>query len=273
MAIALTGLEKAGLLVAACAGLGAFLRWFERVNLYHPGRILDELPGSAGLAWEEARFASEDGTRLHGWVIRGRAEPRRGRVLFFHGNAGNISHRLGKAALLAQEGLEVFLFDYRGYGLSGGSPGEKGLYLDGRAARRFLGSRGPEGVAYYGESLGCAVALQTALDFPPEALVLDAAFTSVPDMARVLFPGLPLGWLLRERYDNLAKVPGLRCPLLAVHSRGDELVPFSMGRALFEAAPGPKRFLESRGGHNDGFLETPLWSREIADFIFESRGP
>lgn len=238
-------------LAAALFWLG--LRWFERVQLYIPDTRLDVHPGSYGLPYETARFTAADGVRLHGWLIPGEADG--AVVLLTHGNAGNISNRVEKARLLHRLGASVFLFDYRGYGESLGRPTELGLYRDAEAAYAWLRRRTGSDMIFYGESLGCGVAVELALRHPPRTLVLESPFTSVVDMARRVFPFLPASLLVRDRFDNLAKLPQVRAPLVILHSPDDEIVPFAMGRRLFEAAAAPKAFVELRGGHNDGFLQ------------------
>jgi len=253
-------LEKVGtasnlvycLLAATLFWLG--LRWFERVQLYIPDSRLDVHPGSYGLPYETARFTASDGASLHGWLIHGRIGAPV--VLLMHGNAGNISNRVEKARLLHGLGASVFLFDYRGYGESRGRPTEAGLYLDAEAAYAWLLRRTAAAeIVFYGESLGCGVAVELALKHPPEALVLESPFTSVVDMAKVVFPFLPASLLVRERYDTIAKIGGIRTRLLIMSSPDDEVVPFAMGQALFAAAPEPKAFVKLRGSHNDGFLQ------------------
>jgi hypothetical protein len=230
---------------------------FETRLIYFPFRRLEVTPRDLGLRFEEARLVAEDGTALHGWFLP--VEGSRYTILVCHGNAGNISHRLDRALLMhAKLKTDVFLFDYRGYGLSEGAPDEQGTYRDARAALRYLiTGRGIDraNLIVFGESLGAAVALQLALEEPARALVLEAPFTSIGDMARSAFPFLPLGRLLRTRYDNLAKVGGLRMPLLILHGDRDNTVPFAQGRRLFEAAPEPKQFFAIPGAsHNDTYV-------------------
>jgi len=229
----------------------------EKRLIYFPFRDLEVTPKELGLRYEEARLVAEDGVTLHGWFLP--IEGSRFTVLICHGNAGNISHRLDRAMLMhAKLKTDVFLFDYRGYGLSEGTPDEQGTYRDARAAHRYLSTaRGipPGNLIIFGESLGAAVALQLALEVPARALVLEAPFTSVADMARSVLPFLPIGRLLRTHYDNLAKIGGLRMPLLILHGERDTTVPFAQGRRLFEAAPEPKRFFAIPGaGHNDTYF-------------------
>jgi fermentation-respiration switch protein FrsA (DUF1100 family) len=230
---------------------------FETSFIYFPSRSLEVTPADFGLAFEEVHLAAEDGVKIHAWLLPHPSS--RFTILFAHGNAGNISHRLDRARLLGRRlSAEVFLFDYRGYGRSEGRPDEQGTYRDARAAHRHLTETrgvGPDRLVLFGESLGSAVALDLALEGAARALVLESPFTSIPDMARLVLPFLPLSPFLRTRYDNLAKVGGLKIPLLVMHGDRDEVVPFAQGRRVFEAAPEPKRFHRIVGaGHNDTYL-------------------
>jgi len=217
--------------------------------LYFPSRAVPAAQGP----FEDRWFEAADGTRLHGWWLAARA-PAPGHVLLCHGNAGNIADRVTHASLLAAAGLDVLLFDYRGYGRSAGRPDEAGTYLDARAARAAL-LREPgvsaERVLYLGESLGAAVALELALEHPPIGLVLQSAFTSVRDMARLHYPLVP-GGLVPDAYPSLRSIRNLRAPLLVMHGERDEIVPAEHGRALYDAAPDPKRLrILPHVGHND----------------------
>lgn len=222
--------------------------------LYFPSRRHDATPARLGLHGEDVEISTEDGERLHGWWIPAAAGVRRGHVVHFHGNAGNVSHRLPEAAALSGAGFDVLLFDYRGYGRSTGRAHEAGLYRDARAARAAAVRRtgvDPARLFLLGESLGGAVALALALEHPPRGLVLQSTFTSVRDMARVHYPLVP-PFLVPDAYPSRRRVAGLRAPLLIVHGEVDEIVPFAHGRALFAAAPEPKRFHPVAGaGHND----------------------
>lgn len=222
--------------------------------LYFPSRTIVGTPADAGLTFEDVALVTDDGQRLHGWWIE-RQAPARGHVLLCHGNAGNVGDRIAHAAVLTAVGLDVLLFDPRGYGASSGRPNERGTYRDARAARRWLVHRpgvDPARVLYLGESLGGAVALELALAEPPPAgLVLLSAFTSVRDMARLHYRTLPSA-AVPDAYPSLRRIAGLRSPLLVVHGEDDMIVPVEHGRALFDAAPGPKRLRVVRGvGHND----------------------
>lgn len=220
--------------------------------LYFPDPSL-AAPGSTGVpGLEEVRFGAAGGPELVSWWLP--PLPSRPTVLFFQGNAGNISHRTHRLRQAARERWGMLLLGYRGYGRSDGSPDEEGLYADARAALAWLRGR-PEVAAdrlvYHGESLGSAVALELAASEPPAAVVLEAPFASLHAVASVHYPWLPLRWMLRSRFDNLDRAARLRSPLLVVHGDCDAIVPLRQGRAVFEAASGPKSFLELGCGHND----------------------
>jgi fermentation-respiration switch protein FrsA (DUF1100 family) len=277
-----------GLLIAAVmvALSVPFLRWFESANLYIPSRIPSGvLPGSFGLASEDVALRAADGVKLAGLFLPAAAfrpgiltEPVEGPLasarwvlLYCHGNAGNITHRFFKANIFHRLGLGVLLFDYRGYGRSEGRPTEQGTYADAEAAWNFLTQVKkipPERIVIYGESLGCAVAVETARRHRARALILESPFTSVADMADVVFPHVPLRWIVTYRYDNLAKIPLVDAPLLVMHSRDDDIVPFALGRRVFEAAAEPKTFFEMKGDHNEGYLDTgSAYPRAILSFL------
>jgi fermentation-respiration switch protein FrsA (DUF1100 family) len=185
------------------------------------------------------------------------ARAARGTLLFFHGNAGNISHRLDSLLIFNRLGLSTLIFDYRGYGQSGGEISEQGLYRDAEAVWRHLTeARGvpPERIVVFGRSLGAAVAAYTASQYRPAALIIESGFVSVPDLGAALYPWLPVRWLARIRLPTAGYLPGVTCPVLVVHSRDDEIIPFEQGLRIHAAAPEPKQLLELEGGHNDGFL-------------------
>lgn len=226
--------------------------------VYFPMRELAATPRAIGLDYEDVRLVAEDGVRLHGWFVPALAA--RATVLHFHGNAGNISHRLERLALFRKLGLNVFLIDYRGYGQSEGRPSEQGTYRDARAAWGYLtAARGlaPATVVLHGESLGGAVAAWLAARTSPGALIVESNFTSAANLGAEVYPWLPVRWLARYRYPTIEYLPRVRAPVLVVHSRADEIVPFHHAEQLFATAPGPKQLLEIRGGHNDG-----LWAND-----------
>lgn len=224
-----------------------------------PGRDLAATPDQHELPWEEVVLEAEDGVRLHGWYVPAAGGEAAQTFLFFHGNAGNISHRLDSLALFHDLGVATLIIDYRGYGRSGGQPSEQGLYRDARAAWRYLvDKRGlpPEAVIVFGRSLGAAVAAHLATERPVGGLVLESAFTSAPDLGAELYPLFPVRMLARFRYPTRALVNEVNAPVLVVHSPDDEIVPFRHGQAIYEAAPEPKTFLRIQGDHNTGFLQS-----------------
>jgi fermentation-respiration switch protein FrsA (DUF1100 family) len=249
----------------------AVLVMLEHKLIYFPMRELEIAPPDLGMPFEDVRLIAEDGVRLHAWFLP-RPESRY-TVLVSHGNAGNISHRLDRARLL-QEALraDVLLYDYRGYGRSEGAPDEEGTYRDARAAYRHLVElRGvpAERLILFGESLGSAVTVDLALAHPCRAVVLESPFTSIRDMARSALPWLPLGGLVRTKYDTLAKIGRLRAPVLVMHGDRDSVVPFAQGERVFAAASEPKRFYRIAGAdHNDTYVTggDAYW-RALASFI------
>jgi hypothetical protein len=255
--------------VSLLAG-AALLRWSEPHMLYFPQKEIERTPASIGLPYEEVRLRAADNVQLHGWFIPAQA-PSAPTVLFFHGNAGNISHRLEKLRILNQLGAHTLIIDFRGYGMSEGRPDEPGIYLDAHAAYGYL-IRGravsPSTVLTYGESLGSAVAVELAATTTVGGVVLEAPFTSIADVGREIYPFLPVGLLARSKYDSLSKIGKLAAPVLILHSRDDEIIPISHGRRLFEKAAQPKWLVELAGGHNDAFLVSDKAYREaMSEFL------
>lgn len=239
--------------------VAAFYYFYPRIEnffVFFPQKTFDFQPQSFGLTYREATFTTDDGKRLHGWFFPG--EKGHPVLLHFHGNAGNISHRLDLAQMFVRRGFSVFLFDYRGFGKSEGRPSEKGLYRDGMAAYDYLVQKEgvlPANILLHGHSIGAAVASEVALKKSAHSLILESAFTSTKDMARTIPLFFLLSPLLPANYNNLEKVVGLRMPKLHVHGDRDDIVPFSMGEKLFKAAADPKFFYPVRdAGHNDVFI-------------------
>ena len=239
--------------------LGLYLFLSQSRLLYYPelpSRAIVATPERVGLSYETVEIRTEDGVRLHGWYLPANADAR-AVLLFFHGNAGNISHRLDSLKIFSDLGLDVLIFDYRGYGRSEGEVSEQGTYRDAEAAWRYLtdGRRiSGKNIVLFGRSLGAAIAAQLATRHNPGALIMESGFTSAPDLAAPHFPLFPVRLLARFGYSAKDYLKSVHCPVLIVHSRDDEIVPIQHGRELFAAAHEPKGFLEIRGGHNDGFL-------------------
>lgn len=237
---------------------------FENWNVYHPvSAARDWLePASAGLRAEDVELVNSDGTRLHGWWCPGQepANGAGGAILFLHGNAGNLSHRAWSIAEWQQfQHLPVFIVDYPGYGRSQGRPSEQGCYAAAFAAYDWLTQVKqvpPERIILYGDSLGGAVAVELALQRPHHALIIVRAFTSIVDMARLMFPFVPVDRLIHNRFDSAAKIVRCPRPIFIAHGDCDHIVPFNQGERLFALAPEPKAFFRMRGcDHNDALGE------------------
>lgn len=237
--------------------------------IFFPYATLDQTPAEWGLVYEDVFLDTEDGVRLHGWYI-----PRHGSkqaLLFFHGNAGNISHRGASVEIFHRLGLNVFIFDYRGYGKSQGKPDEKGLYKDARAAWRYLSKErgfGQEEIILFGRSLGGAVAAELAAEIQPGGLILESTFSSAKDVANAVFPVLSRLIFLRYDFDTATHVRRVACPVLVLHSPDDEIIPFRLGEKVFQAAKEPKSFVKMRGDHNSGILMSqPDYERALGVFV------
>ena len=235
----------------------AILLFFLQSRLvYFPEAQIVATPAERGLPYEEVNFTTDDGVELNGWFVpagSGRA------LLFCHGNAGNISHRLESLEIFHQLGLNTFIFDYRGYGKSRGRTTEQGTYRDAEAAWNYLTSQKgfpADKIIVFGRSLGGPIAAHLAAKKHPAALILESTFTSLPELGARLYPLFPVRLLSRFQYDTAAYVRRISCPLLVVHSPGDDVVPYTLGVELHRAAKAPKDFLEIRGDHNSGFLLT-----------------
>ena len=220
-----------------------------------PGRALTATPVDIGLEYEDVSLATSDDERLHGWYVP--ATDKRGVVLFFHGNAGNISHRLDSIEIFHQLGLDTLIIDYRGYGRSTGKTSEQGTYLDAEAAWSYLvDERGipADRIIVFGRSLGGAIGAWLGTQHTSAAMIIESSFTSGVDIARQLYPFLPVRLITRLRYPVAEYASRLECPVLVVHSRNDEIIPFEMGRSIYAAVKQRKSFLELRGDHNNGFF-------------------
>lgn len=255
---------------AILAAVWAFSVWFEWHNLFKPTRRITTTPADKGLDFEDVTFVAEDGRFLHGWWI---PHPEAtGTILYCHGNADCLSGRVDLCADLHQLGVNIFIFDYRGYGRSRGIPTERGLYKDARAAfevvrAKYDDSEDPPVIAY-GASLGGAVAAQLALEKPIRGLVLECTFTNVLEMGRHLYPLLPVRLVTRMRFDTVAKIADIGVPKLISHSPEDQLIPYEMGQRLFQLARGEKEFVTLRGFHDEaGWTETPAYWTALEGFV------
>jgi uncharacterized protein len=249
------------LVVSLLVGVRLYFYYFEKKTLYYPMQELELTPNAIGLPFENIALEASDGTALHAWYL-----PKDGAahtVLFFHGNAGNISHRLATLALFNRMNLSTFIVDYRGYGTSEGQPSEKGFYKDAHAAYDYVHKhieQDSNHIILFGESLGCAVAVDLATQRPAAAIVLESSFSSCADMGKAHFPYLPIRLILTQKFDAQSKIASVHVPKYFIHSRSDEIVPFALGKKLFEAAADPKEFLERPGGHNNYLLDPSVYA-------------
>lgn len=240
-------------ILVLCLFIYLFLRWFERANLWAPTRKFYGDPSAVGLSYEDVYFQTEDGVKLNGWYVP--SEKPVAAMLFCHGNGGNISYRTESLRQFNTLNLNVFIFDYRGYGKSRGWLTEEGTYRDAAAAFRWLKKKNPDiPIILFGRSLGANIAADLATKVDAAALIYESGFNSVQDLGSELFPFLPVRWVTKYTYNGLEKIKDGKKPILVIHSKDDEIIPFHHGKKLFEAAPEPKRFLEISGGHNDGFV-------------------
>jgi fermentation-respiration switch protein FrsA (DUF1100 family) len=273
-------LATKALRIAAHAALGylivvGILYFLQSRLVYFPTSEMVARPDAAGMDCQDVWLETTDGVKLFAWYVP--AEKPVGTVLFCHGNGGNISHRLHTIYALNRLALNVLIFDYRGYGRSEGTPTEAGTYLDAEAAwRHLVTDRGidPGRIVIHGRSLGGAVAAHLARDHTPGALLLESTFTSAPDLGAEVYWFLPVRWMLRFRYETAKYVRDVQCPVLVVHSRDDDMVPYHHGQAVFQAAPQPKEFLEIRGSHNEGFSDSQdVYSPALRRFLARHLGP
>ena len=247
----------AGVILLLFLSYGIFLVSCERRIIYHPQKYPEgnwNSPSSL-FSKEDIHFITNDKVMLHGWYFSSKGSNIT--LLWFHGNAGNITHRLNNIEMLKPLNLNIFIFDYRGYGKSMGEPNEEGIYLDSQAAYDWLVDIKkilPQNIILFGRSLGGICAIEVAAKNPVAGIILESVFPSASKMARTIFPVLPLGWAIQSKFDAIAKVPSLKIPKLFIHGNRDKVVPYKLGRELFSAAAEPKTFYDIEGaGHNDTF--------------------
>jgi len=269
----MTLLKNILLLLLALGLLNVFMYLQQPSMTFFPYKKLEQTPQDWGLEYEDVQLETVDGVLLHGWYIphSGSRHSAQKTLLFFHGNAGNISHRRASLEVFHQLGLNVFIFDYRGYGNSQGKPDEDGLYKDARAAWFYLtGQRGIEqgDIILFGRSLGGVIAAELAAEVQPGALILESVFSSARDVANVIFPVLSRLVLLRYDFNTVAYVRQVASPVLVLHSTDDEIIPLPLGEKVFQAANEPKSFVRMRGGHNSGLrMSQPEYERAVGMFV------
>jgi len=252
-----------------CVAVFLLVLWLaQRSLIYFPhGRV--PAPAATGLPNTDiVSFTAADGVELEAWFVPAREPSQDRTIVVFNGNAGNRAHRAILAASFAERGFATLLVDYRGYGGNPGLPSERGLYLDARAALKYLASRGDVNMArivYFGESLGAAVAVELATEFQPSAMILRSPFSSMTRIGAHHYPLLPVRQFLRDRYPSIDRISRITCPLLVIAGDDDRIVPLDDTQRLFDAAPGPKQMVVIEGAdHND---EELMWGPRVIGAI------
>lgn len=245
-----------------------YIKYIENNGVFYPEKILDITPDSLSIPFEDIYLTIGDNVKINGWFIP--KEQAKHTILFLHGNAGNLGYRLDKIALLRKNPVDIFIIDYRGFGKSNGKPSEKGVYKDAEAAYWYMvNNRGilPESIILYGESIGGAVAVDLASKVKTEALILEGTFSKGRDMAKKILPFIP-SFLFSNMFDSLAKIKKITAPVLFIHSKDDETIPFDLALKLYNGAISHKQFVEIKGSHNQGFIDSKVsYSEALKTFI------
>ena len=248
------------------------LNSFIEKQIFFPDPYLFCTPAEAGLAYEDVWFDASDGVRLHGWLVPAPSSP--ALLLFCHGNAGNISHRVDNIQRLHDIGLSVLIFDYRGYGRSKGRITEAGFFLDAEAAYEVAKDHAIPGglkLVIFGRSLGGVAAVHLAAGRSCDGVILESTFTHMAAMAKEHFP-LPVPEaLLRNKLNALDRIGEVTAPVLFFHGDRDDIVPLRLGQELYDATKAPKEFVTLVGaGHNDTYLIGGMeYFRKFRSFIDE----
>jgi len=229
---------------------------FQRQFLYKPNTAKPLLSETYLTDFTEVSFPATDGVQIYGWYTP--APEGAPTLLFFHGNAGHMGHRVHKLAEWQALGYGVLLVSYRGFGGAAGDPTEQGLYADASGALNWLQNQGRsvDQIIFYGESLGTGVAVELATRQPQvRAIVLEMPYTSVAQRAQEIYPLLPAYWLVRDRFDTLSKISGISAPLIILHGHQDEIMPFTHAQRLFEAASAPKTLIQFPEGTHSSLYD------------------
>ncbi len=249
-----------------------YIKYYEKKAIYFPSPFIEVKPKDIGLDYQDIYFLTSDGVKLNAWFIE--AENPIATILFLHGNAGNISHRIKLIQLFVKEGFSFFIFDWRGYGKSKGRPSEEGLYKDALASYEYLTKKLnilPNKIVIYGKSLGANIACDLATKVDKSLLIIDSGFSSAQDMAKIVFPFIPsflVRWAITVKFDALSKIKEIAFPKLIIHSKDDETIPFNQGEKLFREAKEPKEFFVVRGSHNQAIFNNPeVFISRIKTFV------
>lgn len=258
------------ILIAVIIFIIVFVRVIEGKSVFFPKKVIDYTPAEIKLAYEDISFTTSDNVKLNGWFVRSKGEFSDYTLLYAHGNAGNIGDRLEKLEMFSKMGVNVFIFDYRGYGKSSGHPTEKGIYKDVVAAYDYLLKRdeiNKEKIISYGVSLGGVAAIDLCRNRKVAGLIVDSSFSSAEDMAKIIMPMVP-SFLVGTKMDSYSKVKNMNVPKLFMHSKDDEIIPYSLGIKLFENAAAPKKFVNLQGGHNNNYqVSSAIYYQSIYNFI------
>jgi len=241
-------------IIVFAAFLFIYVRYLESRSVFYPVGPIAATPRELGLPFEDVYIQTRDNVKIHGWLIK--APSAKSTLIFLHGNAGNIGDRLGKIDLFHRMGLNILIIDYRGYGKSGGRPTEEGVYKDAEAAYDYLRKRNDtkeQNMIGYGASLGGAVVIDLAAKKRLDGLIIDSSFSSAADIAKKIYPFLP-AFFMKIKFDSEEKIKDITVPKLFIHSVEDDVIPFVLGKKLYDAAPEPKEFVEIKGSHNDGHI-------------------
>ena len=259
-------------IIILITSLAILIRLFENKFIFFPFKYPEGYwhPEAFGLQAEDCYFETVDGYQLHGWFFP--QENALATLIWCHGNAGNITDRLDNIAKLNRLPMNVFIFDYRGYGRSEGSPDEKGIYVDAEAAYDYLIARQDierDNIIVFGRSLGGAVAVDLATKRPCAGLILESTFTSAKDMAKSSFGFIPVHLIIKTKLNAIDKISKIQVPLLILHGTSDRTVPFKLGRRLYEAANDPKEFYQIQGAdHNDTYIVGgPPYFDKLLEFV------
>jgi uncharacterized protein len=252
------------LLLIAYLGLGLVLYVRQPALTFSPTKNVPYNPAEIGLEYEKVQLRTPDHLVLSGWYIP--AKDAQFTLLLCHGNGGNIAYTLDSINIFNELGLNCFVFDYRGYGGSQGEPTEEGTYIDAQTAYEWLIKEkklSPENIIIFGWSIGGSIAAHLASNVEAKGLIIESSFTSYADIGQKFYPYMPVRLFARYGYKTSNYIKKVDCPVLIIHSRTDEIIPFELGLRLYEeAAKEPKEFLEIFGGHNDGFLYSGQIYRE-----------
>lgn len=248
-----------------------YLFFNQKQMVFFPYSKLTATPQDMGIKYEDVEINIGNGETIHGWYLPSSDSSDNNVVLFCHGNAGNISNRLYTIQLFRTVDIPFLIFDYRGYGQSKGEISEENSYQDAQLCYRWLieekNYKG-ENITVFGRSLGGGVGLELSLREKVKGLIIESSFTSTGDLGQKLFPMFPIKWFLKYKYDSISKIKNIKCPVLVIHSNEDDLIPYFMGKKLFESAPEPKEFFDIFGGHNDReYLQNPDYINKIKSFI------